>query len=271
MFIIFKLLGYKISTIFSGIIFKIFGRLFRSKKIIKENLSNALPLKYEVNDNFISEIWSGYGRIFSNYIFLKEFRNNKLNEFMSIEGIDVLEKIKNENKQVIFISGHFDNFELMAMEIEKNDINLCAIYRPLNNIFLNKIMEKLRKKFICKNQIPKGIIGTRKILKALNKGLSIAIMIDQRVTEGSIIKFFNKDAFTTTLPAQLVKRYNYEVVPVHIERRNKYYFNLKFYNPINFKKGTSTTEIMNTLNKWLEKMIIKNPKQWIWTHNRWKL
>ena len=74
-------------------------------------------------------------------------------------------KLKKSNKPVIFISGHFSNFELMAMHIEKAGIELSAIYRPLNNIFLNKIMEKIRKKYICKNQIKKGIGGMRELIK----------------------------------------------------------------------------------------------------------
>ena len=57
----------------------------------------------------------------------------------------------------------------MAMYLEKSGINLSAIYRPLNNIFLNKIMEKIRKKYICKNQIKKGIGGLKKLIKFKKK------------------------------------------------------------------------------------------------------
>lgn len=272
LFIIFRLLGYKNSSNISAIIFRVFGKFFRSNKIIYNNLNNLFQSNDKIiNKKFISEIWEGYGRIFSDYVFLKEFRNNKLNNFLSIEGLNILKKIKKENKQVIFVSAHFNNFELMAMEIEKNKIDLFAIYRPLNNIFLNKVMEKLRKKYICKNQIPKGLSGSRQVLKAIKNGSSVALMIDQRVTEGKKIKFFNKMAFTTTLPAQLIKRFQCEVVPVHIERINRHYFNLKFLDPIKFKENSDEIEIMNFLNSWLEKMIIKSPTQWIWTHKRWKL
>ena len=98
-----------------------------------------------------------YGRILAEYPFLKEFRNNNLSNYIEIDGIDNLEQIKKSNKPVVFISGHFSNFELMAMQIEKMGIKIAAVYRPLNNVFLNKIMERIRKKYICKNQIKKGI------------------------------------------------------------------------------------------------------------------
>ena len=270
--IIFKILGYKKSSDLGGFIFKKIGSLFRSKKIIKKNLSNITNNNENKDfEKIIAQIWENYGRIFADYIFLKDFRNDKLEKFITIEGLDILNKIKIEKKPVIFISGHFNNFELMAMIIEKNQINLSAIYRPLNNIFLNIIMEKIRKKYICKNQIPKGKSGTRSLLKAFNEGSSIAIMIDQRVSEGKKISFFNKIALTTTIPAQLIKRFNCEVVPVHIQRDHKYYFTVKFTEPLKFEDTKNLDQITLKLNLWLEKMILKNPTQWIWTHNRWKL
>ena len=112
----------------------------------------------------------------------------------------------------------------MAMFIEASGIELAAIYRPLNNIFLNKIMENIRLKHICKKQIKKGKSGTRELLNSLKKNFSVALMIDQRVSEGIGCNFFGIPAFTTTIPAQIVKKYCCEIVPVHIER----YEDIKF-------------------------------------------
>ena len=170
----------------------------------------------------------------------------------------------------MFISGHFNNFELMAMEIEKAGINLCAIYRPLNNPFLNIIMEIIRKNHICKKQIKKGKSGTKKLLKLFRENFSVALMIDQRVSEGKSIKFFNRPAKTTTIPAQLVKKYNCRIVPVYIERICGLHFKLSFNKAIKFDQNLSTEQISLELNKLLEKMILKNPDQWIWSHDRWK-
>ena len=271
-FIIFKFLGYKKSSDLGAFMFIKIGHFFRSKKILEKNLNNINIYSQDKDYNkIVSEMWENYGRIFADYASIKNFRNDKLEKFIEIEGIEVLEKIKNKKKPVIFISGHFNNFELMAMIIEKNAINLSAIYRPLNNIFLNKIMENIRKKYICKKQIKKGFSGSRDILKSFKQGSSVAIMIDQRVTEGKKIPFFNKVAMTTTIPAQLIKRFNCEVVPVHIERYKKYHFKINFNEAIKFSNNEDLEEITLKLNKWLEKMIIRNPSQWILTHNRWKL
>ena len=271
LFCIYKILGLTISSFISGKIFEYVGPLFRSKQLIKSNIRRAIP---EINQQEINDIkndmWNNYGRTFSEYMFLKKFRNNKLESNIYLEGGEILEQIKNEKEPVIFVSGHFSNFELMAMQIEKSGINLAAIYRPLNNIFLNILMEKIRKKYICKNQIKKGTGGVRELLKLYKKNYSIALMIDQRVSEGIKSKFFNEDAFTTTIPAQFIKKFNCKVVPIYIERFNGINFNIKIEKPLEFSKDTSTDKITRDLNIWLEKMILKNPSKWIWSHNRWK-
>jgi len=216
-------------------------------------------------------MWNNYGKIFAEYIFMKKFRtSSKFAKKIIIENPDKLEKIKIQNKPVIFISGHFDNFELMAMHLEKSGINLAAVYRPLNNFFLNPFMEKIRKKYICKCQIKKGISGTKQLLKLFKKGNSLALMIDQRVTQGIKVNFFNRKAFTTTIPAQFVTKFNAKIVPIYIERLKNDKFKIKIVDIIEFSKNENIEKITIKLNEILEKMIKNNPNQWIWTHNRWK-
>jgi len=270
-FFIFKIIGYKKASNFGEILGKKVGPLFRSKSKILNNLKNSnIGSSEEDREIIIENMWGNYGRILSEYMFLKQFKKNNLSQFLEIEGSEILKEIKINNEQVVFISGHFNNFELMAMEIEKAGINLCAIYRPLNNPFLNVIMEKIRKNYICKNQIKKGKSGTRDLISLFKEKFSVALMIDQRVSEGETVKFFNNSAKTTTMPAQLVKKYSCRIVPVYIERFRKHNFKLSFLNPIKFDDKLTVHEISSELNKILEKMIIKNPEQWIWTHDRWK-
>jgi len=269
--IIFKIIGYKNASNLGAVIVQKIGPLFRSNSKIQSNLENSNIGNSQENRKYIiNNMWGNYGRILSEYVYLKQFRKNNLNQFIEIEGLNYLNEIMNNNEQVVFISGHFNNFELMAMEIEKAGINLCAIYRPLNNPFLNIIMENIRKNHICKNQIKKGKSGTRDLLNLFKKNFSVALMIDQRVSEGETIKLFNHSAKTTTIPAQLVKKYGCSIVPVYIERVKKYHFKLYFNKPLKFDDNLSHEQITLDLNKILEKMIIKNPDQWIWSHDRWK-
>ena len=270
-FIIFKILGPKISSDFGGFIFEKIGPFFRTKKIIHSNIKKAFPNIDNKNLNKISKsMWNNYGRIFAEYLFIKDFRSGKLNSKIKVVGQEILEEIKKSEKQVIFISGHLSNFELMAMHLEKTGIKLSAIYRPLNNVFLNLIMERIRKNHICKYQIKKGIGGMKNLIKLKKNNFSTALMIDQRVSEGILSKFFNELALTTTIPAQLVKKFNIPVVPVYIERIKDITFRITIKNPIFFSKEKSIENITDELNLELEKLILKRPEQWIWSHNRWK-
>ena len=271
LFLIFKFLGLKISSSFSSILLKIFGPFFRSKKLIQKNITKAFPeIKPEALNKLCNNMWGNYGRILSEYIFLKDFQKSTFDNRLEIIGLDILKKIKKEKKPVIFISGHFNNFELMAMQIEKSGINLAVIYRPLNNKFLNYVMERIRKKYICKNQIKKGIAGTRQLLSYFKNNYSVALMIDQRVSQGIKSNFFKHQAYTTTIPAQFVKKFNCSIVPIYIERVNKVNFKLTVNKPLNYSNDKSIEDITLDLNGIIEKMILKNPDQWIWSHNRWK-
>lgn len=270
-FIIFKILGPNISSNVSGKIFEIIGPYFRSKKIIKSNIRKAFP-NIHVNDlnKISSQMWNNYGRVFAEFMFIREFRNGKLSKNIEIKGQAIVDDIISSNKQAIFVSGHLSNFELMAMQLEKSGINLSAIYRPLNNIFLNGIMERMREKYICKYQIKKGIGGLKKLIKLKKKNISTALMIDQRVSEGLSIDFFNQKALTTTIPAQLVRKFNIPIIPVYIERVKDISFKITISKPIYFSQDLSIEKITSELNQVLEKMILNHPGDWIWSHNRWK-
>ncbi len=270
LFSLFKLLGYRIASDLGYFLGKTFGPFFRSKKIIRNNLNKFdKSLTEEKIKKISQEMWGNYGRILSEYPYISNFRKGDLDKYLKIENVERLEEIK-KSQPVVFISAHFSNFELMAMVIEKAGINLSAIYRPLNNKMVNSIMEPLRRKYICKKQIKKGLNGVREALKYFKQGVSIAIMIDQRVSEGEEINFFNYPAHTTTIPAQFVKKFGCKIQPVHIERYDKINFRISFDEQITVDSKADDASISRRLNQWLEEKIRKNPSQWIWSHNRWK-
>ena len=268
-FLIGRILGIKISRKFFAFLFSFFGPFIKSKKIVNDNLQIFLKKNSKFKKiEIISNMWKNYGMTFIEYIFLDIFLKKKTE--VEIIGEINLTNIIRENNPVIFISGHFANFELMSMEITKRNISLATIYRPLNNNFLNPFMEYLRKKYICKNQIKKGINGVKEAIEFIKQKHSIALMIDQRVSEGEKIKFFDQPALTTTLPAQFAKKYRMKIIPVFIERLKNNKFKIEFQKEIDPENFKNKLDLTVKLNEVLENMIIKNPNQWIWTHNRWK-
>ena len=270
-FVFAKIIGLKTSRYLSAKIFIIFGKYFRSKKIIFKNLEKIIPnASIEEKDNLINKMWSNYGKTFVEYAHLKSLKRNS--NHIKLKNRKILNDIVSSGKPVIFISGHFANYELMSMELVKANIKLATIYRPLNNYFLNPYMEHVRRSYVCKNQIKKGIGGVKEAITFMKKNYSVALMVDQRVSEGPRVVFFNDGAHTTTLPAQLSNKFNCNIVPIYISRNSDETFDMEIMDPLKIqsngddKKNTLTLEI----NKVMEKLILRDPGQWILTHNRWK-
>ena len=217
-FIIIKIVGLKLSRKFFSYIFNIIGPLIKSEQTVNNNLEKFLGFyNLDIKKQIKTEMWSNYGKTFVEYLYLKKLKN--MSTHIEVKGEEILNKIKKNNKPVIFVSGHFANFELMSMELTKKNINLATIYRPLNNFFINPLMEYLRKKYICHNQIKKGLVGVKDSIYHIKNNCSIALMIDQRVSEGKKLPFFEQMALTTTLPAQLALKFNLDIVPVYMSRK----------------------------------------------------
>ncbi len=276
LFCIFKIIGLRNASHLGSVLGQAIGPLFRSKKIIKQNIKIGLgDVDKKKEAEIINSMWSNIGRTFAEYVFLKDFKLNKTNfDHIKITGVNHLDVIKKNKEPVIFYSAHLANFELMAMEIDKFGIKCAAIYVLLNNIFLNPLMEYLRMKYICPNQIPKGRVGVRDVIKKVKDGYSIALMVDQRVGQAPKIPFFGEPAHTTTIPAQLALKYDCKLVPIFLERKGDVNFEMTVHEPYEIQKtenvDADTKNITLKINQIIEKMIIKNPTQWIWSHNRWK-
>ena len=101
------------------------------------------------------------------------------------------------------------------------------------------MMEFLRRKYVCKNQIVKGTKGLREVLKYLDQDFNIALMIDQRVSEGEKINLFEKPAWTTTLPAQISTRFNLKVVPIDFNRNEQGQYEMRILKPIDFQNNVN--------------------------------
>ena len=275
-FFIFKILRLKLSSNLSCLIFQKIGPLIRNNNKIYKNINLVFP-NNDQNENkkIIKNMWCNYGRTFAEYMFLDFFRKNKyLN--IKVENLSKFDELKKLNKPLLFFSFYFANFELLAMTIERNNFDICALYRPLNNVFLNPVMKYLRTKYLCKDQIPKSIPGkskdgTRQLLNRIKNKKHIALMVDQKVNEGIKVDLFKKKALTINIPAQLALKHGYSLVPIEIKRVSNANFVIQIKENIKINSEDDQFSITEKINRELEKMILNNPKQWIWTHDRWRI
>jgi KDO2-lipid IV(A) lauroyltransferase len=275
-FIIFKIIGLKLSSDLGEIIGKYFGPLFRKKTIAKKNILIAFPDLNEKSINeMIERMWKNIGRIFGEYIHINKFSIIDLKKIkIGFANKNNFEILKKNNKPVVFFSGHFANFELMAKCLQELGFNIGAIYRPLNNIFLNPIMEFIRKKYICPIQIEKGSNGTKKLIKHISTNGPLALMIDQRLSSSIRVPFFNQPASTTTTPAQLAIKYDALLIPVFLKRLEKTNFEFFIEEPLIINRTSDYDKdifnITQIMNKKIEEFIKRDPAHWLWSHDRWK-
>ena len=275
-FLVFKIIGLKLSSDLGEIIGKYFGPLFRKKTIAKKNILIAFPNFNEKSINeMIDRMWKNIGRIFGEYIHINKFSiiDNSKKKIVFTNRNDA-EILKKNNKPIVFFSGHFANFELMAKCLQELGFNIGAIYRPLNNIFLNPIMEFIRKKYICPIQIEKGSNGTKKLIKHISNNNPLALMVDQRLSSSIRVPFFDQPATTTITPAQLAIKYDALLVPVFLKRLEKTNFEFFIEEPLITNKTNdydkdifNITQIMNIK---IEEFIKRDPAHWLWSHDRWK-
>lgn len=275
-FLVFKIIGLKLSSDIGEIIGKYFGPLFRKKTIAKKNILIAFPDFNEKSINeMIERMWKNIGRIFGEYIHINKFsiidNNNKKIVFANRNNVEILKK---NNKPIVFFSGHFANFELMAKCLQELGFNIGAIYRPLNNIFLNPIMEFIRKKYICSIQIEKGSNGTKKLIKHISTNNPLALMVDQRLSSSIRVPFFDQPATTTITPAQLAIKYEALLVPVFLKRLEKTNFEFFIEEPlitnITDDYDKDIFNITQVINIKVEEFIKRDPAHWLWSHDRWK-
>jgi KDO2-lipid IV(A) lauroyltransferase len=275
-FLVFKIIGLKLSSDLGEIIGKYFGPLFRKKTIAKKNILIAFPNFNEKSINeMIDRMWKNIGRIFGEYIHINKFsiidNSKKKIVFTNRDDAEILKK---NNKPIVFFSGHFANFELMAKCLQELGFDIGAIYRPLNNIFLNPIMEFIRKKYICPIQIEKGSNGTKKLIKHISTNSPLALMIDQRLSSSIRVPFFNQPASTTTTPAQLAIKYDALLIPVFLKRLEKTNFEFFIEEPLIINRTSDYDKdifnITQIMNKKIEEFIKKDPAHWLWSHDRWK-
>ena len=275
-FLVFKIIGLKLSSDLGEIIGKYFGPLFRKRTIAKKNILIAFPNFNEKSINeMIDRMWKNIGRIFGEYIHINKFSiiDNSKKKIVFTNRNDA-EILKKNNKPIVFFSGHFANFELMAKCLQELGFNIGAIYRPLNNIFLNPIMEFIRKKYICPIQIEKGSNGTKKLIKHISTNNPLALMVDQRLSSSIRVPFFDQPATTTITPAQLAIKYDALLVPVFLKRLEKTNFEFFIEEPLitnqtnDYDKDIfNITQIMNIK---IEEFIKRDPAHWLWSHDRWK-
>ncbi len=260
----FRLLNIQLASKIGGIILGFLSNLVKENNIAEQNLKMCLPnttLSYR--KEMILQTWKHFGSVIAELPHWQHMLRRKF-----LKRVKIINKENIPNKKSIIISGHLGNWELISKIATEYDMRLNLVYRPSNNPYVNNLINNLRQKDKIK-LIPKGIIGVKKIIQALSENEIVGMMIDQKMNDGIKIPFFNKNAMTTALPANIVLKYKIPLIPLKIIKTKKLKYTATFYKPMIITKKDTKYSIMKRVNIMLEKWIREHPEQWFWFHNRW--
>jgi KDO2-lipid IV(A) lauroyltransferase len=271
---IFRLFGVDTASALGGFIGRQIFYRTRITGRARVNLRAAYPSMSETEmEAIVVEMWDNLGRTVAEYAHLDKFSLTGPNPRLTVAGTAHAEAAIASGKGVIFISGHFANWEMMAFTAHQLGYESGEVYRPLNNPYVDRWMVRQRVLNGPKEQIAKGAHGTRRIFTLLRAGKCILLLADQKTNEGLPAPFFGRDAMTTPAPAALALKLGAVVLPASNERLGGARFRMKICPPIAFEaSGDHDRDILvltAKITEAIETMVRERPSQWLWIHRRW--
>ncbi len=259
---------------FGGWIVGLIGPLTSKHKIARTGLRIAFP---NASDNEIKQLlrqqWNNTGRTFAEFPILHRLDVREQNKRVQVIGSEKLKAIIENKTPVVIVTGHFANWEIMAMVLTQWGLPVQITYRPINNPHIDRRVRRQREAYGTKLMVPKsGPKSARQLLEALDNGESIALMNDQKFNQGMAVPFFGVEAMTAPGPTRLAQASNTPLVPLSLVR-DKANFIMTIHDPIEFSDSGNRThdvvEGVSKINKFVEDRIRENPSQWFWVHRRW--
>jgi len=270
-----SLLPLSVLYLFADIIYYIIYYVFRYRRqVVGTNLRKSFPGKSE------EEIQSIAGKFYRNLcdILVENIRMVSISKAevakrCKIKNIELLENYYRQRQSVIATIGHCGNWELAglatSLAVKHHSI---AFYRTLRNSYFDRFVVRMRAKFGME------LLPHRQVRQMLNQESSsqpnmYIFITDQTPLNAQTshwLTFLNQDTPVYKGTEKMAKRTGHPVVFGDIQRIRRGYYcievSLLTDNPARMKEG----EITELHTRALEKAIIKNPDNWLWTHRRWK-
>ena len=273
-YLIYKLMSVlpiNLVSFLGGSIFKLVGPLTKTQSIVKKNYLQISPCATKVEILKQTKLsWLNTGKTFFELLILPKIIS--INNKIIIEGLSYIEQVKKNKEQVIFIGIHESNWEILLPTIDKLGISVGAIYRHINNPYIDKLILKIREKCIVSNKsfyTPKGKQSAKDIIDGIKNGLSVLLLIDQKDSAGELVPLFNIPSKTQTGFLKLARKYNMKIIPIHNIRNKDNNFTLKFSPPMEkISDEQSDIEAMKKIHGIIEEWIRDNPSGYFLQHNR---
>lgn len=249
------------------------GPLTSAHRVAERNLRIAFP---DAGDREIKLLlraqWTELGRTLTEFAIVDRIVADTGR--LEIEGLERLEAIAAGAGPVVFISGHFSNFELMAAAMVRAGVRVQVTYRAMNNPYVDARVRAVRYRYGVRLFAPKGLDGARELMRALERGESVALMNDQKFNGGIEAPFFGVPAHTAPGPSTFALRFGVPLQPLSVQRiGDSARFRVIVHDPIVLEDtGDRAADIeagVRRINAFMEERIRARPAEWFWVHRRW--
>ncbi|MCW0232849.1 MAG: lauroyl acyltransferase [Ferrovibrio sp.] len=248
-------------------------------KIAARNLAHAMPeLTSDQQQVVLNGMWDNLGRVVAEYAHLGELdiaipgQPSEKTGHVEVVGIEHVQAIRDSGKPAMFFSAHYGNWELNGLAAQHLGMHMLLVYRAANNPLTEEILQGLRTS-LGGRHVPKGIKAAREILAMLKSNEHVAMLVDQKLSNGIAVPFFGRDAMTTPALAEFALRMNCPMVPAYVERLSGTHFRLTIEPPMQVEKtGDHSRDVYNAMlqvNRKIEGWIRARPDHWFWVHRRW--
>lgn len=265
---IFCILPPAAASALGGFIGRVIGWRHEGSRRALRNLQLVLPERAAEHKTIIRGMWDNFGRILGEYPHLQKIWNDGHIEVVGAENLPV------DPKGVVFLTAHLANWEIAPTIALQNGWDMAVIYRPLNNIYLDSLLRRVRNGGEQK-LFTKSAEGAMELMRHVRRGGAAGLLVDQRLTDGVNVPFFGQPALTSQFPAILALRYGARLLPARVERINGIQQRLTLYpmlkNPDQGSENEKIVEITSAINNMFEQWIRARPDQWLWSHRRWRL
>ncbi len=269
----FSLLRVDSASNLGGWVGRTFGPSLRVSNTARQNLKRSFPdWPTDKIEQTVLDMWDNLGRTAGEHPHLSAFDPYRDNSRVDVVGEEYCELLRDAATPGLFFSGHFANWEISPLAGTRRGITAHLVYRRANNPFFDRLLQKGRNS-LDSDFYPKGAQGAKAILRALQRGDNLALLVDQKMNDGVAVPFLGRDAMTAPAVAELALRYNCLVIPARVERLKGAHFRVTFYPPLDRPEtGNQQQDIlvmMTEINRQLGEWVNEQPAQWLWVHNRW--
>ncbi|MCX6328792.1 MAG: lysophospholipid acyltransferase family protein [Bacteroidia bacterium] len=244
------------------------------RQIVRNNLKNSFPEKNEKEILIIEKkFYHHLCDLFVETLKLTHMSNKQLMKRIQLTNPELLEKLSDEDRDVVAILAHYGNWEWQVCNPLYSKMNNVSIYKPLQNKYFDHFMINLRSKYGMKFSPMSNI--AREVINNRNKNVrtAYAFISDQTPPIGDInfwTNFLNQETPVYLGAEKIATKYDMAVVTFFVQKIKRGYYSYSAELLFDHTVGLPEHVITDTHVKKLEKIIQEKPEYWIWSHRRWK-